>query len=207
MLRELLNTRQIKGELPRKWYFSEELDLVVWFNPAEIPCAFQLAYDKNSYEKSISWHFEKGYRHYVVNNSRWFATPLLNEGGLFKKDKVLKQFLALSSELPLPVAELVSSRLQEFNGPIYANKPTGIGAESVALPMLFESDDCSNRYDLDGNSLVTRRLFSSNTQVTRQKPINPPCRRQQNRRRKLSYDVIFMLIFAVATTIFTVLYS
>lgn len=123
MLRELLNTRQIKGELPRKWYFSEELDLVVWFNPAEIPCAFQLAYDKNSYEKSISWHFEKGYRHYVVNNSRWFATPLLNEGGLFKKDKVLKQFLALSSELPLPVAELGQADYKNSMNPFTPTNP------------------------------------------------------------------------------------
>lgn len=123
MLRELPNTKQVEGELPRKWYFSHDLDLVVWFDPAGLPCAFQLAYDKYRGEHSISWHIAKGYRHYVVDDGERYAgsfeTPLLYANGPFKRDVVLEKFLALSGELPSSVAELVAEKLREFNGPIH----------------------------------------------------------------------------------------
>lgn len=122
MLRELPNTKQVEGELPRKWYFSHDLDLVVWFDPAGVPCAFQLAYDKYRGEHSISWHIEKGYRHYVVDDGESYAgcfeTPFLYANGPFKRDAVLEKFLALSGELPSAVAELVAEKLSQFNGPI-----------------------------------------------------------------------------------------
>ena len=123
MLRELPNTKQVEGEPPRKWYFSHDLDLVVWFDPAGIPCAFQLAYNKYRGEHSISWHFERGYRHYVVDDgerhSGCFETPFLYANGPFNRDAVLERFLAQSGGLPVSVAELVAEKLREFSGPIH----------------------------------------------------------------------------------------
>jgi hypothetical protein len=118
MLRELRNTKQVEGEPLRKWFFSHLLDLVVWFDPAGIPCAFQLAYDKYHGEHSISWHYEAGYSHYAVDDGEskpgYSETPFLYANGPFKKDAVLEQFLALSGELPLDIAELVEAKLREF---------------------------------------------------------------------------------------------
>jgi hypothetical protein len=123
MLRELPNTKQVEGEPLRKWYFSHDLDLVVWFDPAGVSCAFQLAYDKYRGEHSISWHFERGYCHYVVDDGERYAgcfeTPLLYANGPFKRDAVLEKFHALSSDLPSDIAELVAEKLRGFNGPMH----------------------------------------------------------------------------------------
>jgi hypothetical protein len=122
MLREIPNTKQVAGEPPRKWYFSQDLDLVVWFDPAGVPCAFQLAYDKYKGEHSIAWHSERGYRHSIVDDGERqagdFETPLLYANGPFKKDSVLEKFLKLSEELPSAVKDLVVKKLREFDGPI-----------------------------------------------------------------------------------------
>lgn len=119
MLRELPNTKQVEGELLKKWYFCNELDLVVWFGLTGAPCAFQLAYDKYDGEHSISWHHEIGYHHYAVDDGErkagCFGTPLLYADGPFKRDAVLERFLALSSQLPHSVAVLVAEKLREFN--------------------------------------------------------------------------------------------
>lgn len=122
MLRELSSTRQIKGEPARKWYFSHDLDLVVWFDALGVPCAFQLAYDKSDDERSVSWHLERGYRHYVVDDGECDAgrseTPFLYTGGAFKKDEVLARFHAAAVDLPSDIAAWVAEKLQGFEGPI-----------------------------------------------------------------------------------------
>jgi hypothetical protein len=120
MLRELPNTKQVEGEPTRKWYFSNDLDLVVWFGQTGTPCAFQLAYDKFQGEHSIAWRAERGYSHYIVDDGERqagdFETPLLYENGQFRRDAVLEKFLELSGELPLPVAKFLAEKLREFNG-------------------------------------------------------------------------------------------
>jgi hypothetical protein len=123
MLRELPNTKQVPGESMRKWYFCKELDLVVWFDLAGVPCAFQLAYDNYGDEHSISWHHERGYHHYVVDDGQRkggsFETPLLYANGPFKRDEVLEKFLTLSDQLPPSITEVVVEKLREFNEPIH----------------------------------------------------------------------------------------
>lgn len=119
MLRELANTRQVDGEPVRRWYFSPDQDLVVWFDPTDQPLAFQLAYG----ERSVSWHPTRGYRHYIVEEkfAGWFGTPFLNEGGVFPKEEVISQFRSLSKELPAPVIAFVCEKLETFEGPTYSS--------------------------------------------------------------------------------------
>lgn len=123
MLRELVDTRQVKGEPPRKWFFSHDLDLVVWFDSTGLPCAFQLAYNKYKNEHSISWHHEKGYQHYAVDDGESSGirstTPFLYANGPFMRDIVVEQFIALSGELPFTVTEVIVKKLREFNGLIH----------------------------------------------------------------------------------------
>jgi RimJ/RimL family protein N-acetyltransferase len=111
MLREISDVRQIEGEPRRAWYFCHEQDLVVWFDGEGVPCAFQLAYDKGVGEHSITWSRERGYRHWIVRDDGRNATPLLYPAGPFSKEIVLRSFLSLSAELPVPVVELVEDRL------------------------------------------------------------------------------------------------
>jgi hypothetical protein len=120
MLREIPDTRQIEGEPRRAWYFSHDLDLVVWYDEADEPCAFQLAYDKYRGEHSIHWRRDAGFRHYVVDDgeSSTFsrASPLLYANGPFPRDTVLRRFTALAGELPEAIAAFVAARLGEFDG-------------------------------------------------------------------------------------------
>ncbi len=121
MLRELRNTKQIEGEPRRRWFFSHELDLVVWFDRNGMPCAFQLAYDKYRGEHSISWNPERGFRHFVVDDGEPRVgcndTPFLYANGPFQLDRVLRQFVALSAELPADISRFVIHKLVEFEGP------------------------------------------------------------------------------------------
>jgi hypothetical protein len=121
MLREIPNTRQIEGEPRRAWYFSHDLDLVVWFDAADAPCGFQLAYDKYRGEHSITWNRDTGFRHYMVDDGEKSAlnsaTPFLYADGPFPRDTVLERFVALSGELPPGIAAFVADRLRDFDGP------------------------------------------------------------------------------------------
>jgi len=121
MLVEIPNTKQVKGEPPRKWYFSKDLDLVVWFDTSGNPVAFQLAYDKHKGEHSITWKKESGYSHYRVDDGERqagnFETPLLYVNGPFKKDAVLEKFLVESDKLPANVKNFVAGKLRAFDEP------------------------------------------------------------------------------------------
>jgi hypothetical protein len=122
VLRELPSTKQVVGEKNRRWYFSHELDLVVWFEDSGKPCGFQLAYDKYRGEHSISWHEDKGYRHYVVDEGNPLAgypeTPFLYANGPFNNARIQKLFESLSLELPPLVARFVNEKLLAFPGPL-----------------------------------------------------------------------------------------
>jgi hypothetical protein len=123
MLRELPNTKQVAGEPMRRWYFCHDIDLVVWFDESEMPIAFQLAYDKDDDERSISWHRDRGFKHYVVDNGSplgtGFQTPFLYMDGPFQpnRERVLAEFVRLAGDLPPLVVAFVTEKLQAFNEP------------------------------------------------------------------------------------------
>lgn len=118
MLREIANAKQVPGESRRRWFYCNELDLVV-FEDASGICGFQLAYDKHWNEHSLAWRRETGYRHYVVDDGESVPgtneTPFLYPDGAFMRDRVLAKFVALCAEMPADVAAFVVARLREFD--------------------------------------------------------------------------------------------
>ncbi len=122
MLKELQRGRQAAGEAKRRWFFCHDLDLVVWQDEGGSVSGFQLAYDKQRNEHSLSWQKDRGFTHYVVDDGEPMAgvndTPLMYANGPFKRDRVLDLFLALSSELPPEIVSFVAARLREFDGPL-----------------------------------------------------------------------------------------
>jgi hypothetical protein len=117
MLREIRNTQQVPGESPRRWFFSHEQDLLVWFGDDGRPVGFQLAYGKYRDEHAIVWKVGRGFVHHRVDDGESESvgkeTPLLLPDGAFEAQSVLKQFLALSSEVPQDIVEFVAARLRE----------------------------------------------------------------------------------------------
>ena len=118
MLRELPPKKKVPGEKHRRWFFSHELDLVVWLDDAEKPIGVQLAYGKYRNEHSISWHVHKGFRHYVVDEGNPLPgeseTPLLRESGAFIAAPVIDLFRSLSIEMPAYIARFVIEKLSAY---------------------------------------------------------------------------------------------
>lgn len=117
MLREIRNTAQVEGEPPRRWFFSHEQDLLVWFGPDGKPSAFQLAYGKYHDEHALRWKASVGFSHYVVDDGEHGPVgkdaPVLEPDGDFPAAKVLRRFLELSGEMPQEIVTFVAQRIRE----------------------------------------------------------------------------------------------
>lgn len=117
MLREVANVQQRPDEPPRRWFFSHEQDLWVWFGEDGVPVAFQLAYGKYRDEHAIRWKAGRGFMHQRVDDGENAGvvkqTPILIADGTFEAVKVLDRFLQLSSEIPREIVEFVAARLRE----------------------------------------------------------------------------------------------
>jgi len=112
MLREIRDVRQIPGEPRRRWFFSHEQDLVVWFNEDGRPSAFQLAYGKYRDEHTIRWKEGQGFAHDRVDDGEGAAlgnaTPLLIPDGAFQARDVLEEFLERARDVPKEIVEFVA---------------------------------------------------------------------------------------------------
>ena len=120
LLRELPRVQQVAGEPRRRWFHADAMDLVLWQAEDGAIVGFQLAYDKHRDEHSLSWHRERGFRHWVVDDgevpSHAKETPLLYADGAFDRDRVLPAFVAAAADLPPEIAGFVADRLREFDG-------------------------------------------------------------------------------------------
>jgi hypothetical protein len=117
MLLEIRNVDQVPGEPRRRWFFSHEQDLLIWFDDDGKPVAFQLSYGKYRNEHAIRWKAERGFAHYGVDDGEsgplTSDAPILVADGIFPASRVLKRFIELSAEMPRDIAEFVAARLRE----------------------------------------------------------------------------------------------
>lgn len=117
MLEELLPTRQIPGEPPRRWFASDDLDLIVWCRDDGTPIGFQLCYDKRGNERAITWKPAQGFRHTAVDDGERFgashkASPILVADGVFDATFVEQMFIYASGRLPPAVTEFVANAIR-----------------------------------------------------------------------------------------------
>ena len=117
MLQEILNTRQEPDEPPRRFFFSHEQDLWVWFGEGGAIVGFQLAYGKYRSEHAIRWKADRGFLHQRVDDGESGAlvkaAPILLADGVFDAAGVLERFLELSAEMPKEIVDFVAARLRE----------------------------------------------------------------------------------------------
>ena len=117
MLREVANVQQLSEEPRRRWFFSHEQDLWVWFEPHGTPVAFQLAYGKYRNEHAIRWKRDRGFSHQRVDDGENAGlvkqTPILIPDGAFEAANVLARFLELSAEMPKEIVDFVAACLRE----------------------------------------------------------------------------------------------
>jgi len=117
MLREISNVQQVPGEPRRRWFFSHEQDLLVWFGEDGTPVAFQLAYGKYRNERALRWKAGKGFTHEAVDDGENLGVvkqaAILVADGYFNATNVLYRFTELSAEVPREIVDFVCERLKE----------------------------------------------------------------------------------------------
>ncbi len=120
MLREIKNTRQIEGELPRRWFNDKEMDLIVWIDENREIAGFQLTYDKHHFEHALTWTRDNGFSHKQVDDGegrpgKYKATPLLMPDGKFDAQTTASKFLKNSCEIDQHISRFVHDKLLSFS--------------------------------------------------------------------------------------------
>ena len=60
-------TRNVAGDLPRKWLFDDTLELIVWYSSLSQIHGFRLLYDLRNTPKAFSWMNDQGYSHRLID--------------------------------------------------------------------------------------------------------------------------------------------
>lgn len=126
-MHERINVRQIPGEPKRRWFSSDDFDLIVWFADDQSFSGFELCYDKRNRERSISWRRGSGgFRHMAVDDGeqrpgKHKASPVLIPDGRFDSMQVLSALSAVSHMLSAEIAGYVLKALEQ-----YPKEPAGL---------------------------------------------------------------------------------
>jgi hypothetical protein len=113
---EIRDLRQIPGEAKRRWFCSEQMDLIVWFDDAGQICGFELCYDKHQGEHAIVWGKDSGFRHMAVDDGeakpgKYKASPILRANGYFDVSRIHATLQGMADTLPPAIAQPVLQHL------------------------------------------------------------------------------------------------
>lgn len=118
-LKEILPTRQVKGEEKRKWFSSVTMDLIVWLNEADEITGFQICYEKESEEKAFTWTGRKGVSHMLVDDGEGKgelgrkASPILAANAACDAPAIASLFKSEAENLPDDLQKFILSRIKE----------------------------------------------------------------------------------------------
>lgn len=117
-LREFRNVRQIPGEPPRRWFTSQDMELVVWCDESAGPIGFQLCYKDGSSEYALTWKPDCGFSHKRIDDgeerpAKHKATPILTADVPASANLISERFALVSARLPVEFAEFVGKELRE----------------------------------------------------------------------------------------------
>ncbi|WP_414663765.1 hypothetical protein [Horticoccus sp. 23ND18S-11] len=115
MLREIKAVHQEQGEGHRRWFESDGLDFVVWYDRSHAIVGFQLCYDLGAGEHALTWRPETGFAHSRVD-SREDAplrnlTPVLEPDSVVPWRAIAARFDERSRDLEAPLRQLVKTQL------------------------------------------------------------------------------------------------
>ena len=118
-MKERIGVRQIPGEARRRWFSSEDFDLIVWLADEQCCTGFELCYDKRGRERSISWRNPGGFVHMAVDDGehrpgKHKSSPVLVPDGVFDANRVHSAFREASHSLPADIAAFVLSVLAQY---------------------------------------------------------------------------------------------
>ncbi|HTL58163.1 MAG TPA: hypothetical protein VL361_20920 [Candidatus Limnocylindrales bacterium] len=116
---EFQNVSQVPGEPRRRWFTSDDLDLVVWCDDSGAAAAFQLCYNKARSECALTWTPDRGFSHRAVDTGeysfgKYKAAPILGADVPVWATLIRESFARVSTGLPVEFANFVSNKLREL---------------------------------------------------------------------------------------------
>jgi hypothetical protein len=116
MFHEIKNVRQEPGPGRRRWFESDNFDLVVWLEPGGRIAGFQLCYDFGRGERALTWREGAGFTHNAVDSGEGTplknCTPILVADGKVPWGEVRTRFAERSSSLEPALRAFVQEKLQ-----------------------------------------------------------------------------------------------
>lgn len=123
MLREIGPVRQDSSRGLRRWFQDDYFDLFVWLDVAGTPLAFQLCYNRNHGEGSITWNSSAGFVHDRVDageqSPKRGMTPILRADGQPPYFRIYNRFLTASTGLPAELRAFLVEQLREYRIALY----------------------------------------------------------------------------------------
>lgn len=120
MLHEIKNVKQERGTGRRRWFESEGLEVVVWFERDGRLTGFQLVYDVGHGEHALTWRDGTGFAHSAVDTGD--DSPLFNRTPVLEPDEnvpwaeIAHLFEARSRTLEPELRQLIHDKLTERAG-------------------------------------------------------------------------------------------
>jgi hypothetical protein len=117
-LSEVRDCRQVRGEPRRRWFGSEQMDLIVWCDDGGVPIGFQLCYDLDRTERELTWKPATGFQHNFVDDGesrgplRPKGSPVLVPDGAIDFARLSQLFAQASGQIPAEISTFVAARLQ-----------------------------------------------------------------------------------------------
>lgn len=118
-LNEVTNVSQ-SGDVVRRWFTSDEMDLIVWYDASGSAQGFHLCYDKTQDEQALVWSVSSGLSSASVDDgeddlTRHKASPVLIIHPTMKADvgRVAALFKASCAELPHEIIDLIHAKLSQ----------------------------------------------------------------------------------------------
>lgn len=102
----------------RRWFTSDDFDLIVWFDDDASVAAFQLCYDRMRRERAITWARASGFSHNRIDDGEagpWAnRSPILVSDGVFPADEIAHRFADASLGIPENLRAIVLAKLREY---------------------------------------------------------------------------------------------
>lgn len=120
MLKEIFLTQIKTSEGYKRWFQDSYFDLFIWqeIYTGEI-ISFQLCYDRACRERVISWHRERGFEHYRVDDGEQTPyknmTPVFLNDSTFPYEEVLQHFTYSAQHISQFIKIFIEQKLQELH--------------------------------------------------------------------------------------------
>jgi hypothetical protein len=120
-LHEITNVKQERGPGRRRWFESEDLELVVWLDAHDVVTGFQICYDFGQGGHALTWRRQSGFAHTGIDAGD--ESPFFNRTPVLRTPQtdppwaeLIRTFEARSVGLEPALRSLVLGRLAEQAG-------------------------------------------------------------------------------------------